>query len=389
MHRGETEGESRHVTRGTTIARIGCPDYSQALSAFRRALDLLGAPDRFARSGEPLLIKPNLLAPHPPAAAVTTHPAIVDAALSIASDLGARSVVGDSPGLGTAEKAARAAGILDVCRRHGAPLVDLGRGEIATASGGTYRGLELARSALEAAWFWNLPKWKTHTMLGLTLGVKNLYGCIPGKRKIAAHFRAGKSVDTFAHHLLDLWEALRPALTVLDGVIAMEGPGPSRGRPVARGLLLASADAAALDWEAARLSGLEPTTIPTVRLSVQRRLFNPETIQVVGDPAESIPFRPAPGSACDWPLPGFAKRLLRAALAPVPRFDGRTCTGCRVCSEACPSRALRPGTPPEISPEVCIRCYCCQELCPSGAVWVPSRRLPGATFLFGDRGRRR
>ncbi|MHB8764130.1 MAG: DUF362 domain-containing protein, partial [Deferrisomatales bacterium] len=300
-------------------------------------------------------------------------PALVDAALAAASDLGARAVVADSPGLGSARRAARASGVLEVCRRHGVELLDLGQGETSVVSGPTFRGLALAREAAEARWLWNLPKWKTHTMMGLTLGVKNLYGCVPGKRKVAAHFRAGRDAGAFARMLLDLEAILRPSLTVLDGVIAMEGAGPSRGEPVPRGLVLAAADAPALDWEATRLSGFAADAVPTVRESLARGRVDARRIRCLGDDAEPRRFAPAPGSPADWPLPRFLKRLVRGALTPAPRFAGARCTGCGVCVEACPGRALRPGTPPELIQEACIRCYCCQELCPSGAVAVGGR----------------
>jgi NAD-dependent dihydropyrimidine dehydrogenase PreA subunit len=268
---------------------------------------------------------------------------------------------------------ARAAGIAAVCRRHGVPLLDLGRGEAVTASGPTYRGLTLAREAVEARWLWNLPKWKTHTMMGLTLGIKNLYGCVPGKRKLAVHLRAGRDAAAFARQLLDLEQILSPRLTLLDGVVAMEGPGPSRGTPLARGLVLAATDAAALDWEATRLSGFAPGAVPTVAASVASGRLDPDRVQVRGDPAGPLAFRPAPGSPCDGPLTGPLQRWVKGWVAPLPRFAADRCTGCGVCVEACPAGALRPGTPPELVRELCLRCYCCQELCPQGAAQVPRR----------------
>ena len=357
------------------VARVRCPTYEAVRAALERALALLPQDRPLAGRGEPLLLKPNLLAARPPEAAVTTHPAVVEAALEIALELGARPTVADSPGFGSARRVARVAGIEAVCRHYGVPLLDLGHGEAATASGPTYRGLALAREALEARWLWNLPKWKTHTMMGLTLGVKNLYGCVPGKRKLAVHFRAGRDAVAFARQLLDLEHLLAPRLTVLDGVVAMEGPGPGGGTPLKRGLLLASGDAAALDWEATRLSGFAPGDVPTVAVSVASGRLVPGDLQVVGDPAPVLPFRPAPGSPCDWPLPGPLRRLAKGLLAPLPRFAAGVCTGCGVCVEACPAGALRPGTPPELVRERCLRCYCCQELCPHGAATVPRRRL--------------
>jgi len=351
-------------------ARISCPDYAAANDAFFRALELLAEEGPFAARGEPLLIKPNLLAARSPETAVTTHPALLEAALRAAADLGAKAVVADSPGIGSAEKVARACGVLDVCRRYNVPVIDLGQTERIVVSGDTYKEMEVARPALEAGWLWNLPKWKTHTMMGMTLGVKNLYGCVPGKQKIAMHFRAGRNPESFAAFLLDLEKLISPTLTVLDGAVAMEGAGPGKGTPINRGLILASRDAHALDHEAARLSGFSVEAVPTLRLAVETGRLDLNGLKTVGDAAEPMQFDPAPGSPCDYQLPAAVKFLARGATSPTPRFDKKKCTGCNICVEHCPANALKSATPPELVDDACIRCYCCQELCPTGAAFL-------------------
>ena len=92
------------------VAQVLCDDYRSADGAVAKALELLGGPERFLTPGEPLLVKPNMLAPHKPHLAVTTHPAVVEAALRIALDCGAKPVVADSPGLSGVKKVARVCG---------------------------------------------------------------------------------------------------------------------------------------------------------------------------------------------------------------------------------------------------------------------------------------
>lgn len=359
----------------SVVAQVRCAHYSEVRKAVRRAVELLGGPGNFCSPGEPLLIKPNMLAPHLPHQAVTTHPAVVEAALELAYDAGAKPVVGDSPGLGGVKRVARVCGIEEVCKRFKTPLVDLGQAKMVKVAATTYRDLELSEAALEAGFIWNLPKWKTHTMMGLTLGVKNLYGCIPGKRKVKGHLRVGKDANAFALLNLDLWETLTPSLTILDGVVAMDGPGPSRGSPVERNLILASSDAPALDLVACRLSGFSHRNVPTVKASIARGLIDPAKVEVIGDEAEVMKFRPAPGSPTDFAIiPRPVRAMLRSTLSPTPRFSADKCEGCQVCVRACPVDVLTRTTPPKIQKRDCIRCYCCQELCPHGAVLVPEFR---------------
>jgi hypothetical protein len=74
----------------------------------------------------------------------------------------------------------------------------------------------------------NLPKFKRISMVA-TFAVKNMFGCVSGKHKALWHFRQGDTPGEFCKLLLGVYQYLHPALTIIDGVVAMEGQGPIRG----------------------------------------------------------------------------------------------------------------------------------------------------------------
>ena len=65
----------------------------------------------------------------------------------------------------------------------------------------------------------------------MTVAVKNLFGCVPGKLKSRLHLWRGKNRLTFGKMLVEYAELIAPQLTIVDGIVAMEGPGPGSGFP--------------------------------------------------------------------------------------------------------------------------------------------------------------
>lgn len=232
------------------VAALECREYDdeEVYGTIRAAVDLLGGIKEFVRPGERILIKPNLLAGKPAEAAVTTHPSVVGAVIRLVKEAGATPVVGDSPGIGSAVKIAEKCGIADACRTYGAELLELKTlVKVENPGGHTFKRLEVAQEALEVDGIINVAKLKTHAQMFLTLGVKNLFGCVPGKRKPQWHLSAGVDNAHFAGMLLDLHNMLSPRLTVMDGIVGMEGNGPGSGTPRPLGYLFASANAVTMD----------------------------------------------------------------------------------------------------------------------------------------------
>ena len=224
--------------KSATVSIVRCETYDEeeVLRGLRRSIDLLGGIETFVKRGDRVLLKPNLLYGKPPEKAVTTHPSVVRGMIEIVREAGGVPSIGDSPGMESLRKAAEKAGIKRVADETGCSLVEFDRPIVPPdRKGKWFKQLEIDRSVLEADVIINLPKWKTHGQMLLTLGVKNLFGCIPGPRKALWHLKAGQDQERFARMLIDVYLTVRPALTLLDGIVGMDGNGPGSGRPVPLG----------------------------------------------------------------------------------------------------------------------------------------------------------
>ncbi len=338
-------------------------------------LEPLGGMGRFVKPGQTVLLKPNMLAGKPPEAAVTTHPAIVKVVAELVHAAGGTVLVGDSPGLGSFEKVAQKTGIARAVAEAGGSLLPFN--ETRQAGGeGTFRRLELASAYLDADVVINLPKLKTHEMMTLTCGVKNLYGAVVGAAKAGLHLTAGHAKELFAELLLEIAFARPVALTIVDGIVAMEGNGPNSGTPRQLGLLLAGENPVAVDTVAAYLAGIPADLLPVEREARRRGLPGTELdrIALTADLAAMVadpPFVLPEGLDVQFGLPGFLKKLLRNQLTPLPGAEKDSCTGCGVCRDACPPAAITiTKNALKVDSGRCIRCWCCRELCPQHAMGI-------------------
>ncbi len=357
-----------------SVAISRCQDYEprRVDGAVRRLVDLLGGMDRFVAAGETVLLKPNLLATKAREKAVNTDPAVVRAVAELVIEAGAEPIIGDSPGIGSARRNAERCGIGAVAEGLGIPVIEF-QNSVALERTGRFP-LELAGEALRADRIINLPKLKTHGQMLMTLGVKNMFGCVIGKRKVQWHFKAGVNRQAFARMLVEIYHALSPQLTLIDGIVGMEGNGPGSGSPVTLGVLAASPDAVALDTVVMHLMGLEPSRLPT--LAEARRMGIGKTelkeMTLLGDPVETLArqtLRLPESADLEWGLPEFLLGPLKKSLTAFPEPDREHCTLCRVCMDACPQEALEIEKDRlTVDTRTCIRCFCCQELCPQGAM---------------------
>jgi uncharacterized protein (DUF362 family)/Pyruvate/2-oxoacid:ferredoxin oxidoreductase delta subunit len=327
--------------------------------------------DKFTRNSitpaAKVLIKPNLLAPARPEDAMITHPLVVKAAAEYVLSRGAKPVISDSQGMGTFNRVLRTGGHLealegldvDFREPRKSVLVDIGE---------PFGKIEIAEDAMNADLIINLPKLKTHAQMLLTLGVKNLFGCIVGLRKPQWHFRTGVDREMFALLLVKIYAVIKPSVTILDGILAMEGQGPGRsGNPKGLNVLMGSDNAVALDMAVCRMLGLDPDCLLTNRTAIEMGLSD-DFFEVEG----ALPLIKGFRMPLMVPLIWGPKRfhsVVRKHLVQRPVVNPSKCRSCGECWKICPAKAILPRHSAVVFDYgKCIRCYCCIEICPCGAL---------------------
>jgi len=359
-----------------SLKRCSSYDAEKVYEKVREAVELLGGMQRFVSKGESILIKPNLLVAKPVDAAVTTHPSVIRALIRLVKEAGGTPFVGDSPAIGTPEKVAQKCEILNVCEAEGVEFIGfIDAVEVENPEGHIFKRLEVARAAMNADGIINAPKLKTHAQMNLTMGVKNIFGCVPGKRKPQWHLSAGVNTAHFANMILDLYLFIRPRLTVMDAVVAMEGNGPASGDPRPVGLIAAAEDALAIDALCAHILGVSAIDVPILAAALDRGLegANIKTANLLGDDADSFQVKgfklpPLVHTRFTEGLPHFLGSRLRKSLTVRPHIVNSKCTLCNHCVNVCPARIMSSDRRIKIDYDKCIRCFCCQEMCPNEAI---------------------
>lgn len=363
----------------TKVAIVRCKDYEpgRVHDAVFRALDLIGGLGRAVRPGQTVLLKPNLLRAAPPERGVTTHPAVIRAAVAAVRQAGAIPWVGDSPGgvqWNVTGRVLAETGVGPAALDAGAEVKDFDSGgaeAVECPDAVILKRFGLARVVRQADVVVSLAKLKTHCEALYTGAVKNLLGCLPGGGKIRVHQLAPKARE-LAAALLDIYAVVRPRLGLIDGILAMEGEGPSHGKARHLGLLIASEDCVAADAVACHVIGYPPRAMHILQQAEQRGLGvgDLRKIEVLGVPlAEAaVPDFVRPSNFAIEVIPNFLMRLIGRGISVRPDIVQELCRKCGLCQRSCPAAAIDRHEGLVIDHEKCVRCFCCHELCPHGAI---------------------
>lgn len=281
----------------TRVALVHCDAY-QAVAldrAVARGLELAPPPDV---QGKRVVLKPNFvefMAGRP----VTTEVPLLRALVRAFRARGAAVVlVAEGPGhrRDTDEVWTRA-GLFRAGAEDGFAVVDLNVDHLQPVVFDTFAaGTRVAPSLLARTWLprtlleadliVSVPKLKTHHWAGCTLGMKNLFGCLPGAKygwpKNLLHFNG------IRRSILELNANIPVGYTVIDGVQGMQGDGPIMGDPVASEVLVMGRSRVAVDVAGATLMGLEPRRLEYLRLAAEVGLGSLDPPRLLGELPASL-----------------------------------------------------------------------------------------------------
>ncbi|MCL2416067.1 MAG: DUF362 domain-containing protein [Defluviitaleaceae bacterium] len=360
-------------------------DYNATKTAITQNIAHLGGFAPYINPGERVLLKINMLMKKSPNQATTTHPTFVRALSDLLLEYGCKVMIGDSPGGPFSEGYLRGiykvTGMEEISKETSATLnANFKQTEKELPCGKLLKRLTITDMLNDVDKVISVSKLKTHGMMTFTGAVKNMFGIIPGLIKMEYHLNMPEHSD-FADMLIDVCECAEPVLSFMDGIVGMEGAGPSAGNPRKIGVCIASDSPYALDMAACSIINLDFDRVPTIVQS-QKRGLSPASLnqaEMLGNPISDF-------AVTDFEIPetkivSVPKNPLLAGitnkfLQPRPKFLKNLCIGCGDCERLCPAKVIKIENKfPCIELKNCIRCFCCQELCPKKAVEIHRPRF--------------
>lgn len=378
------------------VAVLKCSSYevSEMDECINKLFSLLGVDDgRIDFAGKNVVIKANLVSAINPTKCATTHPSVIEAVVRFVQTRGGKCVIADSSGgpfngayMGAVYKATE---MSKVAERTGATLnADFGYTNVENKGAVTHKTLPLINVLNNADYIINVGKLKTHTFMGYSGAVKNMFGAIPGLVKVEMHGNF-KDQYSFANYLVDIFETLKSkiCLNVIDGVQGMEGEGPTGGTPITVNCMLASCNAYALDLVMQNIMGVNPSQMPLVSVELERGLISGcdlSGMELVGDDVNEFAKINFDNpqieiySKSNKKVPLFLNGFVHRVMTKRPAIPKSKCKGCKKCYNHCPVKAIEMQNRKDeklyakVDYDKCIRCFCCQELCPFNVVKIKS-----------------
>ena len=325
------------------------------------------------KPGIKVLIKPNLIAARHPDRATTVHPAIIRAVVDYLSKYNCEIVIGDSPA-GTynsniLEKLYKTCELTSIPEDYNCKLnYDCSEESISLPHGKALKKLSMIKPAVDADFIINIAKLKTHGLTRLTCATKNLFGVMPGVLKFRQHL-AMSDIQIFSQMLIDISAYFDGRIfNLVDGIVGMEGEGPTNGDPIHTGALFGGWDSQSVDVLACHIMGININTVPT--LKNYKGIENINLINSDGVKTYNYELPPERARSIPDSVPKWVQNLFTELTVPKPIIVKKSCKKCNICVESCPPQIIKmqKGGAHISTYTECIKCYCCQETCPHKAI---------------------
>lgn len=338
-------------------------------------------PKDFITKEMKVAVKPNLLMEKRPEDAVTTNPVFIEALCRAVIKRGAKAVICDSPSgpFSPALLASlyRVSGMERAAQNSGATLnYDVSYKDIPCLTDSGKTVFPVISAVCEADLVISAAKLKTHTLAFYSGAVKNLFGVIPGLKKPGYHFKY-RGRNKFFSMIVDLCETVKPGISFIDGITAMEGNGPSAGSPRQMNAIISSMNPHACDLVGAHIMNYGPMEIPTLKEAIVRGICSEsvDTAKIIGGDIDRFYQKdfahPHEGSSSMFMkyIPDRIRTDMVYRFTRKPEVIIDKCRGCGKCAESCPASVIiLKDRKAQIDHNKCIKCFCCQEVCPYQAI---------------------
>ena len=319
-----------------------------------------------------VFIKPNLLSAHPPEKGITTHPSIIKELTQYLLAKGAVVKVGDNPSLLSKDAIKKIGEITKIEEASLGCYTDISKDykKIKTDIGELF----ISSAILDCDILISVPKLKTHMLTIFTIAIKNMFGIIIGNQKSRLHYQFPTPWE-FAEMLLTIYEIRKPDLTIVDGIITMEGNGPSNGNLRKLNTIVVSDDGYLLEWAIiGNLLDKNPLSIPYLNIAKKKNLFNLDKLTIEGNYNKVKDFK-LPNQKLYNFLNFLGKGIIKLIYHPLRykkiTIDKNLCQLCGECVKICPNKALKLEKKEiKYNKALCISCFCCYEACPYLAIKI-------------------
>jgi uncharacterized protein (DUF362 family) len=295
------------------------PKEEEIREKVRAAVEAVGGMGRFVKSGDLVIIKPNLVISMLAETGATVDWRVTRAVADLVKEQGGRAVIGESCGTGgDTEKVFQKTGHAAL-RERGYEVVDFKKienVEVSIPNAQVIQKVQIPVLVKQADVIINIPKIKTHDQIPMSGALKNMKGALAEKEKNRLH------KDGLNQGVAEINALLRPKLVVFDGIIAQEGLGPVFGDPVEMDLIIAADDQVAVDTVVCHIMEIDPKQVLCIRYAEEMGLGTSdlEKIEIIGKKIHDVKrrFKSPEEDIKKIEVPGF--QLL---------FNETSCTGCR------------------------------------------------------------